>query len=1073
MSDPLSSNEDSLPLALELRIDALCQTFEAAWKSAARGGVRPRIEEWLNAVAGDEREPLLRELLKLDLHYRCGKQPSLAVPQRRLSECGSVLGPVLDPLPDAAGDTADPAADHEPHSTVPALPHEGAPRRSLTPAGSSLPCIPGYEVLGVLGRGGMGIVYQARHVKLKRLVALKMIRAGSYASEQELARFQAEAEVVARLQHPHIVQVYEVGEHHGLPFFALEYVDGGSLAQKLTAELLPARSVAGLVQTLARAVNCAHQRGIIHRDLKPANVLLTADGTPKVADFGLAKRVYVDAGDTQTGAILGTPSYMAPEQAAGRLSEVGPRADVYALGAILYACLTGRPPFRAETPADTLMQVLTDEPVPPRRLQPKVPRDLETICLKCLRKEPARRYASAVELADDLQRWLAGEPIRARPVSLGARGLKWAKRRPTAAALVLLAGLAVPGLLAADLLVERRLDAVRADDLVDMLQTADVDRVPETVHELARYRSWAEPRLAAVAARSAPATRERLRAGLALLPWDAGQVDYLRERLLTADSRELKVIREALAGHEVGVVPRLWEVLAEAKTEPGRRLRGACALAGLDPSSRQWSEVSHDVVARLVAEDPLLASGWAELLRPVKAELTGPLKAVFRDRKLTEQSHVAASVLAEFLVNEPQEIVQLLSEADPVQLGALAARLQPDDEQVVSLLRAQVVGASPEEKANAAATLVRLGHGTDVWPMLRHSSNPEVRTRLVHLLAPAGVDAGVVAERLARETDDEVRRALILSLGQYGRGRIAEGQQKALARSLLDLYRTGSDPGIHSAIDWLLRRWGYGEALQQQDAALATKEPDFGKRWYVNSQGHTLVVVPQPVEFQMGSPPEEHGNRAGEEPRGCKLRPFAIATKEVTVRQFQAFRRSQDLPPDHPVGGVDFQVAARYCLWLSAQEGIPPEEWCYDWDGREDGKVTVRKDYLAKQGYRLPTEEEWEYACRAGATTSRFFGDSQDLLRHYAWFRDNSEGHIWPVGQLEPNDLGLFDVLGNVQEWCSNCRGEGDVNTRVMRGAAYRYIAAGLRSGYREPTAATFTTDVSGFRIARSLAPGR
>jgi tetratricopeptide (TPR) repeat protein len=320
-----------------------------------------------------------------------------------------------------------------------------------------LPEVPGYRVLGVLGRGGMGVVYRALQVRLNRVVALKMVLAGPHAGPEELARFRREAEAVARLQHPHVVQIYEVGEHGGRPYFSMEYVEGASLAQHLSGNPLPGRTAAPLVETLARAVHHAHERGIVHRDLKPANVLIQTPGgtgntgeekgsepapsfpvppVVKITDFGLAKRLDVADGPTRSGAVMGTPSYMAPEQARGRNAEVGPATDLYALGAILYEALTGRPPFRGESNLDTLGQVVEEEPVPPRRLQPRLARDLDTICLKCLEKEPARRYPSALALAEDLERWRRSEPIRARPSRAAERAWKWARRRPAVAGLL-------------------------------------------------------------------------------------------------------------------------------------------------------------------------------------------------------------------------------------------------------------------------------------------------------------------------------------------------------------------------------------------------------------------------------------------------------------------------------------------------------------------------------------------------------------------------------------------------------------------------------------------------------------
>jgi serine/threonine-protein kinase len=292
----------------------------------------------------------------------------------------------------------------------------------------------------------MGVVYQARQASLNRLVALKMILAGAHAGADDLARFRTEAEAVAALRHPHVVQIYEIGQHDDRPYFSLEYVEGGNLAQKLAGTPQPPRQAAALIETLARAVHFAHQQGLIHRDLKPANVLLAADGTPKIADFGLAKRLAADAGQTRSGEILGTPSYMAPEQVAREgPAPVGTPADVYALGAILYEMLAGRPPFQGPTAWDVLTQVVSAEPTPPRLLWPQTPADLETICLKCLQKEPQRRYGSAEALAEDLGRFLTGRPIQARRVGMPERAVKWVRRNRVVAALAVVVLLATMG----------------------------------------------------------------------------------------------------------------------------------------------------------------------------------------------------------------------------------------------------------------------------------------------------------------------------------------------------------------------------------------------------------------------------------------------------------------------------------------------------------------------------------------------------------------------------------------------------------------------------------------------------
>jgi serine/threonine protein kinase/WD40 repeat protein/tetratricopeptide (TPR) repeat protein len=332
------------------------------------------------------------------------------------------------------------------------------------PGMAGLPELPGYEIIQELGRGGMGVVYRAWQTDLRRTVALKMILSGDFASSQERARFKSEAEAAARLQHPQIVQIHQVGECDGRPYMVLEYVDGVSLAGTFDGTPWPPGRAARLLEQLARTIHYAHGQGIVHRDLTPANILLANGGEPKITDFGLAKFL-VGGGPavTHSGAVLGTPSYMAPEQAHGDTRQVGPAADVYALGAILYELLTGRPPFKAARAMETLHQVVHEEPVPPRRLQPGLARDLGTICLKCLQKEPVRRYGSAEGLAEDLRRFLAGEPIRARPVSRTEKLWRWCRRNPVVAGLIAAIALLLMVLTAGALIKNAQLAAALRD----------------------------------------------------------------------------------------------------------------------------------------------------------------------------------------------------------------------------------------------------------------------------------------------------------------------------------------------------------------------------------------------------------------------------------------------------------------------------------------------------------------------------------------------------------------------------------------------------------------------------------
>jgi predicted Ser/Thr protein kinase len=319
------------------------------------------------------------------------------------------------------------------------------------------PSIPGYQIVEELSQGGMGIVYKARQLGLERMVAIKTMLPGGPAGEEQRARFLREAKLMAMLQHPNILPIYEVGQYQGIPFLTMEYADGGTLSQSLGGKPMPPRQAAELTAVLARAVHYAHQRGVIHRDLKPANVLLTVDGTPKIGDFGLAKCFESPTDHTRTGALLGTPSYMAPEQLGDGSVKAGPPVDVYALGATLYELLSGRPPFLADNALDTLQLVRLQEPVSLRRWQPKMPADLDTVGLKCLEKDPRRRYPSAQELADDLERFLHGEPIAARPAGLFERCRRWSRMHRAAAALIAAAALALTVILVLVLSFNHRL----------------------------------------------------------------------------------------------------------------------------------------------------------------------------------------------------------------------------------------------------------------------------------------------------------------------------------------------------------------------------------------------------------------------------------------------------------------------------------------------------------------------------------------------------------------------------------------------------------------------------------------
>jgi tetratricopeptide (TPR) repeat protein len=584
MSTPPASQPRTLTPSQVCRVEQLCEAFEALLKAAARTGQWPALEEHLAQAAEPERAALLRELLGLEVDYRrrAGEAPTPELYLQRFPEHVELVQTLFqDPGPGASPSQA--------ATEIVA----GGGARTTPRRGPEPPAIPGYECLEEIGRGGMGVVYRAWQARPGRLVALKTILPSSgLAGDESAARFVTEAEAVGRLNHPHIVHIYEMGECEGRLYFSMEYVAGGNLGQKLGTPW-PPREAAALAATLAAAVHAVHQQGIIHRDLKPANVLLTPDGTPKVTDFGLAKFLVGARGDTVTGMLLGTPAYMAPEQARGKAREVTQAADVWALGAILYALLAGRAPFLGESHHEIMTRVIHEDVVAPSRLRDGVPPDLETICLKCLEKEPKRRYVSAAQLAERLRLFLDGKPIPDRPPGRWERLVRAARRRPVLASLMGAGAAAVLGLLLLSLWWNAKLNQEVREAVA---RTAVQDRLLRGQKAIAERR-WDE----ATALLDGAWGEVQGDAALADLQGEVGRLrDEARRRATAHRAREAALARYkdwrrfhrdtmsrvyGLGGEEAGGMPPAW--LRERMHEAAGRAGELNENANLPASEKQ------------------------------------------------------------------------------------------------------------------------------------------------------------------------------------------------------------------------------------------------------------------------------------------------------------------------------------------------------------------------------------------------------------------------------------------------------------------------------------------------------
>jgi serine/threonine protein kinase/formylglycine-generating enzyme required for sulfatase activity len=595
----------------------------------------------------------------------------------------------------------------------------------------------------------------------------------------------------------------------------------------------------------------------------------------------------------------------------------------------------------------------------------------------------------------------------------------------------------------------------------DRLLDAGTDAVPEVVADMAPWRWWIDPllRAAYAEAESQHDARKQLHASLALLPRDPSQVNYLVKRLLTGTPEEVGAIGTLLAPHQDRVVGWLWVVLEDRAPVPERHLRAACVLARYVPDDKRWEKVGDELTAKLVTENSLVLGKWSELLRPVGRWLCPPLARLLEDDKRKE--------------------------TDLGTLATLYGTFAAGDTEAIARLEKGLGEGSARRKARLGAALLLLGRDEQVWPLFKHSPDPTVRSYLIEWLGPAGVGAEALAARAHREGDDSIHRALLLSLGTADLDRLPVSWRELSLPRLLSIYQYNPDAGMHGAVEWVLRQWNQKHRLSEIDRSLATGKVEGHRRWYLNRQGQTLVVISRPGEVIIGDQEEREKRQIGWS--------FAIASKDVTVAQFRRFRPAHKYTEryapsrDCPMINVSWFEAAEYCNWLSKQEGIPEAQWCYEPNaaGRYAEGMKIKAGYWKLTGYRLPTEAEWEYACRAGSRTEWSCGQAVELLEKYAWYDRNSLGTTHEVGLLKPNEWGLFDMQGNVPQWCQDRyevqgangnkdnKDSEDVNGkegRVLRGGSFNYLAVIASPAARGRHTPAIRDDYGGFRPARTFA---